>query len=326
MVRILVTGGAGYIGAHACKALARAGFEPVTYDNLIYGHEDAVKWGPFERGDVLDGARLAQVMERWRPEAVMHFAAFTSVAESVADPGRYYRNNVEGSLSLFGAMVAAGVKRIVFSSTAAVYGPPAVLPVREDAALQPISPYGRTKLMIEQALGDFAQAHGWRAVALRYFNASGADPEGEAGERHEPETHAIPLAIQAALGQGPRFKLFGTDYPTPDGTAVRDYIHVTDLAEAHVKALDFLNRAEAPMTPFNLGIGKGLSVREIITAVETALGVSVPLDVAARRAGDPPVLFADPTKAMRLLNWSPRFADIDVIARTAAAWHRANPR
>lgn len=239
---VLVTGGAGYIGSHACKALANEGYIPVAYDNLVYGHDWAVKWGPFERGDILDRARLDEVMNRYKPKAVMHFAAFAYVGEFVADPGKYYRNNVMGSLTLLEAMRDHGAKHFVFSSTCATYGIPDALPIREDAPQNPINLYGASKLFVERMLKDFEAAHRIGSIALRYFNAAGADPDNETGESHDPETHMIPLVLDAASGRRPSVTIFGTDYNTPDGTCIRDYIHVTDLAEAHAKALSVLER------------------------------------------------------------------------------------
>ena len=319
---VLVTGGAGYVGAHSCKALAAAGYQPVVYDNLVHGHEAAVRWGPFERGDTADRARLDEVFERYRPVAVMHFAAFTSVGESVADPGRYYRNNVGGTLALIEAMVAHDVRRFVFSSTAAVYGLPGRVPVTEGAPAAPINPYGHSKHMVEQILADFEAAHGITSAMMRYFNAAGASPEGEIGEDHDPETHLIPLALDAVAGRGPELTVFGTDYPTPDGTCIRDYIHVGDLADAHVRALDYLGGGGATRA-FNLGTGTGVSVREILDAIARVTGKDVPHRVGPRRPGDPPVLVADPSRAMAELGWQPRLSDIDTVIATAWAWHRA---
>jgi UDP-arabinose 4-epimerase len=317
---VLVTGGAGYIGAHACKALSVAGYRPVACDNLVHGHESAVRWGPLEIGDIADRARLDEVFAAHRPEAVMHFAAFTAVGESVADPGKYYRNNVAGTLGLLEATVAHGVGRFVFSSTAAAYGLPERVPIREDEPNRPINPYGRSKLMVEQMLADFAAAHGLKSAIMRYFNAAGATPDREIGEDHDPETHLIPLALDAAAGQGPALTLFGDDYPTPDGTCIRDYIHVSDLADAHVLALDRLGEVE-PVRVYNLGVGSGVSVREILAAIERVTGRSVPHRIGPRRAGDPPVLVADSSRARSELDWSPRMSDIDTIIATAWAWH-----
>lgn len=318
-MRILVTGGAGYIGSHTCKALARAGHEPIVFDNLAYGNADAVRWGPFEQGDILDGARLDEVMQRHRPDLVMHFAAFAYVGESVTDPAKYYRNNVVGSLSLLDAMVRNAVDRIIFSSTCATYGVPEQLPISEDTPQNPINPYGFTKLAVEHALGDYGRAYGLKWAAMRYFNAAGCDPDGELGEEHEPETHAIPLAIMAALGTGPSFRIFGADYDTPDGTAVRDYIHVSDLAAAHVLGAEYLARGGESQA-FNLSTGQGVSVLDIVKSAERATGRKVPTDMVGRRAGDPPVLYAVAEKANRLLGWTPAFSDIDETIATAARW------
>ena len=318
---VLVTGGAGYIGSHACKTLSRAGFTPVAVDNLVYGHEWAVKWGPFIKGDVRDGRLLDQAFGTFRPVAVMHFAAFAYVGESVSDPGKYYENNVAGTISLLEALRRNGCPNIVFSSTCATYGNPDRVPISEDHPQRPINPYGRSKFMIEQILRDFHDAYGLRYASLRYFNAAGGDPDGEIGEDHEPETHLIPLVVHAALGLRPFVEVFGTDYPTPDGTAVRDYIHVTDLAEAHVLALQRL-RACGESVCLNLGSGKGHSVREVIRAVEEEMGTKVPVREAPRRAGDPPMLVAEAARAAGHLHWKPRFTDIRFIVKTAVQWHR----
>lgn len=318
---VLVTGGAGYVGAHACKALAAAGYQPVVYDNLVHGHELAVRWGPLERGELSDRARLDEVFDRHCPEAVMHFAAFTAVGESVSDPGKYYRNNVAGSLALIEATAAHGVDRLVFSSTAAIYGLPDRIPITEDAPNNPINPYGRSKLMIEQILFDFEAAHGLKSAIMRYFNAAGASPDGEIGECHDPETHLIPLALDAVAGKGPELTVFGTDYPTPDGTCVRDYIHVSDLADAHVQALDRL-AASGTTRAYNLGTGSGVSVREILNAVEKVTGKAVPHRLGPRRPGDPPVLVSDPSRARAELGWEAGKSDIETIIATAWAWHK----
>ena len=315
---ILVTGGAGYVGAHACKALSAAGWLPVAYDNLSNGHEAAVKWGPLERGDIADRSALDAVIATHRPVAAMHFAALTSVAESVADPSAYYRNNVAGTLTLLDSLRAGGIDRLVFSSTAAVYGTPETVPIPEDAPKAPINPYGRTKWTAEQLLSDFAHAHGLNATALRYFNAAGADPGGEIGEDHSPETHLLPLALDAASGNGPALTVYGEDYPTADGTCIRDYIHVTDLADAHVRALDGGNGYRA----YNLGTGKGASVREVLGSVAAITGKAVPHRIGPRREGDPAELVADPSRAFAELGWSPRLSGLETIVETAWAWHR----
>ena len=320
---ILVTGGAGYVGAHACKALANAGRFPVVYDNLSRGHRASVRWGPLVEGDLHDRDRLVAAMREHRVDGVLHFAALAYVGESVTEPETYYRNNVEGTLALLSAMRAAEISTIVFSSTCAVYGNPREVPIGETTPLDPVNPYGETKRAIEQALRWFG-AYGLRSVALRYFNAAGADPDGEIGEDHDPETHLIPLAIRAALGQAGPLQVFGTDYPTADGTAVRDYIHVADLADAHVRALDYL-RNGGDSGVFNLGTGRGHSVREIIAAVARVGGFAVPHRDVGRRSGDPPELVADPALAKSKLGWQPQASDIDTIVRTALAWHTRHP-
>jgi UDP-arabinose 4-epimerase len=322
---ILVTGGAGYVGSHACKALAGAGYRPVVYDNLSRGHREAVRWGALVEGDLRDRARLAAALREHDVSAVMHFAAFAYVGESVADPELYYANNLGGTLSLLGAMRDAGVGSIVFSSTCAVYGVPQTLPIRETTAKAPLNPYGDTKLAIERALHWYAGAYGMRYMALRYFNAAGADPDGETGEDHEPETHLIPLVLRAALGRGNPVEIYGTDYPTPDGTAIRDYIHVTDLADAHVRALADL-AAGGDSAALNLGTGSGASVREVIAAVERVGGRVVPHREAARRPGDPPELVADPALARARLGWQPRRSALETIVGTALAWETRSGR
>jgi UDP-arabinose 4-epimerase len=316
---ILVTGGAGYVGSHACKALAGAGYRPVVYDNLSRGHREAVRWGPLVEGDLHDHARLVAALTSHQVAAVMHFAAFAYVGESVADPEIYYANNLGGTLALLGAMRKAQVETIVLSSTCAIYGVPENLPIRETTAKAPLNPYGETKLAIERALHWYAAAYGMRYAALRYFNAAGADPDGEIGEDHEPETHLIPLVLRAALGRGDPVEIYGTDYPTPDGTAIRDYIHVSDLAEAHLRALGHL-AAGGDSAALNLGTGRGCSVREVIAAVERIGGRKVPQREVARRPGDPPELVADPMLARSLLGWQPRHSDLDTIIGTALAW------
>lgn len=316
---VLVTGGAGYIGSHACKALAQAGCIPVTYDNLSRGHRHAVRWGPLVEGEIADGAAVAAALKTHRVSSVMHFAAFAYVGESGTDPALYYRNNVVGTLALLDAMREAGVDRIVFSSTCATYGLPERMPIAETTPQRPVNPYGETKLAIERVLHWYGEAYGLRSVALRYFNASGCDRAGEIGEEHEPETHLIPLVLRAALGSGPPVSIFGTDYPTEDGTAVRDYIHVEDLAAAHVRALQYLAEGGAS-TALNLATGRGYSVREIIAAAARAAGRDVPQREAPRRAGDPPALIADPSQARAVLGWQAECSDLDTIIRTALAW------
>jgi UDP-arabinose 4-epimerase len=317
---ILVTGGAGYIGSHACKALAKAGYEPIAYDSLVRGHREAVRWGPLIEGDLADRDKLAATLKRHAIAAVMHFAAFAYVEESVKQPELYFRNNVINSLGLFEIMLAANVKRIVFSSTCATYGIPDQVPIRETSPQRPVNPYGEGKLMVERALHWLGAAHGLTHVALRYFNAAGADPDGEAGEEHEPETHLIPLILQTALKRRKRIDIYGTDYPTPDGTAVRDYIHVQDLAEAHVKALQYLDAGGASVA-LNLGTGTGHSVRETIAAAERVTGLAIAKQETPRRPGDPPMLVADPSRAREVLGWQARISDMDSILATAWAWH-----
>ena len=316
---VLVTGGAGFVGSHACKALAAAGFLPVTYDNLSQGHRWAMRWGPLEIGDIEDRDRLQQVMDRYRPVAVMHFAALIAAGESVAQPGKYYRNNVSRFLVLLDAMQRQKIDRIVFSSTAAVYGTPERTPIDEKHPLAPINPYGTSKLMGERILQDYAAAHGLRSIALRYFNAAGADPDGEIGESHEPETHLIPIVLEAAAGDRPHVAVFGADYPTADGTCVRDYVHVADLAAAHVLALTRLESAHGAEA-FNLGNGNGFTVREVIAAAERVSGTKIAVKLEPRRAGDPPVLVADASRARTELNWQPAYSDLDTQIGNAWRW------
>ncbi|THD77695.1 MAG: UDP-glucose 4-epimerase GalE [Phenylobacterium sp.] len=322
MTTVLVTGGAGYIGSHACKALAKAGYTPVVYDSLVYGHEWAVKWGPLERGDILDVQRLAEVIAAHRPAAVMHFAAFAYVGESVIDPAKYYRNNVLGTLSLLDAMRAAGLDKLVFSSTCATYGVPATTPIREDDPQAPINPYGASKLMVERILADYRVAYGLRSVALRYFNAAGCDPDGELGEEHDPETHLIPLVLEAAAGLRPSITVYGDDYATPDGTCIRDYVHVSDIAEAHVQALQALQAGAELRPAYNLGGGAVLSVADVIAAASAVTGRAVPVAMGARRPGDPPVLSADASRAADDLGWRPRHPHIEDMLASAWTWQQ----
>jgi UDP-glucose-4-epimerase GalE len=320
---VLVTGGAGYIGSHACKALSRAGYRVVVFDNLSAGHREAVKWGELVEGDTADVSSVRAALRRHRVSAVMHFAALLDVGESVREPLRYYHTNVNGSLCVLDAMAVESVQHFIFSSTCATYGEPQETPIPETHPQQPINAYGQTKLAVEQALPHVERAAGIRWMALRYFNAAGADPDGEIGEDHSPEIHVIPRAINAATG-GPAFQVFGDDYPTPDGTCLRDYIHVADLADAHVKALQSLERG-AGSGAYNLGTGHPHSVKEVIQAVERATGREVPRQVGSRRPGDPAVLYATPQKAQMELGWRPQFPDLDTIVRTAWTWHRNRP-
>jgi UDP-glucose-4-epimerase GalE len=322
-MNILVIGGAGYVGSHAARLLDRAGHDVWIYDNLVYGHRAAALPGKLIEGDLLDQPKLEAVLAEKKIEAVMHFAAFALVGESVQEPAKYYQNNVVGSIRLLDAMRAAGVKKIVFSSTTATYGAPERVPITEEEPQRPINPYGFTKLVIEQALADYASAYGLGYAALRYFNAAGAGPEGDIGEDHAPESHLIPIVLQVALGQREQITIFGDDYPTPDGTCVRDYVHVDDLAAAHLKALELLKPGEG--LKLNLGTGRGNSVRQVIDACRRATGHPIPEQIGARRAGDPPELVADSRKAQRLLDWKPKYADIDAIVETAWRWHQAHP-
>ena len=319
MTSILVTGGAGYIGSHVCKALAGNGYEPVAFDNLSHGHAHAVQWGPLVEGDIADHRLLVETMQRFRIAAVMHFAALIQVGDSMRVPLRYLQTNVGGSLTLLQAMLDSQVKSIVFSSTCAIYGTPQRLPLDEQHPHVPVNAYGASKMMVEQSLEWAAHAHGMTYAALRYFNAAGADPAGELGEEHDPETHLIPLVLQAALGLGPAIDIFGTDWPTPDGTCIRDYVHVHDLADAHLSALRHLLDGGASLA-VNLGTGRGYSVVEVIDAVERVTGRIVPRRAALRRTGDPPVLVADPRLARTALNWIPRHSDLDQIVQTAWLW------
>lgn len=316
---VLVTGGAGFVGSHACKALASAGFLPVTYDNLSQGHRWAVRWGPLEIGDIEDRDRLQQVMDRYRPAAVMHFAALIAAGESVTEPAKYYRNNVSRFLVLLDAMQRQKIDQIVFSSTAAVYGTPERTPIDEKHPLEPINPYGMSKLIGERILQDCASAYGLRSIALRYFNAAGSDPDGEIGEAHDPETHLIPIVLEAAAGDRPHVAVFGTDYPTADGTCVRDYVHVTDLASAHVLALARLKGAHGAEA-FNLGNGNGFTVREVVAAAERVSGAKIAVKQEPRRAGDPPVLVADASLARAELGWRPVYSDLDTQIGNAWRW------
>ncbi|KQZ56356.1 UDP-glucose 4-epimerase [Lysobacter sp. Root559] len=321
-MNVLVCGGAGYIGSHMVRRLAAAGHQVTVFDNLSTGHREAVAGAELVVGDLLDPSALAQLFGQRRFDAVVHFAARSLVGESVAQPYLYYENNVVGSLNLLRAMREAGVERIVFSSTAAVFGHPECEPIDEDHPTRPINPYGASKLMVERLLADAAQAYGLRSVSLRYFNAAGAATEGGIGEAHEPETHLIPNVLRSALGRGPALKVFGTDYPTRDGTCVRDYVHVDDLCEAHLAALRFMGET-AGAHLFNLGNGQGFSVLEVLDAAARVAGAKIDYETAPRRAGDPAVLVASSRKAREQLGWSPRRTDIEAIIASAWNWHRA---
>lgn len=322
-MKILVTGGAGYVGSHAAKLLTSKGHYVVVYDNLSNGHRKAVPDAELVVGDLLDADKLGNLMSRGRFDAVMHFAALAYVGESVTEPAKYYQNNVVGTLALLEAMRAAGVKRIVFSSTCATYGEPRSVPIAEDHPQSPVNPYGFTKLAIERALSDYRHAYDFGYAALRYFNAAGAAADGSIGEDHDPESHLIPIALQVALGQRESLKIFGDDYPTPDGTCIRDYVHVDDLAMAHLTALEMLEPGSE--IKLNLGIGRGSSVREVVETCEKVTGRSIRTESAPRRPGDPPELVADPRRARAVLNWEPKVTSLEAIVETAWRWHSANP-
>ncbi|MDL2404333.1 UDP-glucose 4-epimerase GalE [Rhizobium calliandrae] len=316
---VLVVGGAGYIGSHTCLDLANKGFRPVVYDNFSNGHREFVKWGPAEEGDIRDRARLDEVLAKYKPAAILHFAALIEVGESVKDPVSFYENNVIGTLTLLSAAQTAGIGAFVFSSTCATYGLPQSVPLDESHRQVPINPYGRTKYIVEQALADYDQYKGLRSVVLRYFNAAGADFEGRIGEWHTPETHAIPLAIDAALGRRQGFKVFGSDYDTRDGTCVRDYIHVLDLADAHVRAVEYLLRGGESVA-LNLGTGTGTTVKELLSTIETVSNRPFPVEYVGRREGDSTTLVANNDKARDVLGWSPKY-DLSRIIESAWNWH-----
>ncbi len=322
-MNILVVGGAGYIGSHACRHLLDAGHNVSVYDNLSRGHREAVPEGLLIEGEVADREKLVRVIRERQIEAVMHFAAFALVNESVNDPSLYYRNNVIAALELLEAMRETGVTKFVFSSTTATYGEPDVVPIPETTPQHPINPYGFTKLVIEQALADYAAAYGLGYAALRYFNAAGARPDGTIGEDHDPESHLIPIVLQVSLGQRDKITIFGDDYATADGTCVRDYIHVDDLADAHLRALDTIRPGEGLW--LNLGTGRGTSVREIVEACRAVTGHPIPETMGQRRAGDPPKLIADARKATEVLGWTPRYTEPAEIIETAWRWHRSHP-
>lgn len=323
-MKVLVTGGAGYIGSHTCKLLKGSGHEPVVFDNLSTGNRALVRFGPMHHGDINDAHALRKVFAAERPEAVIHFAASAYVGESMRVPLTYYRNNITGTLNLLDTMADAGVMKLVFSSSCATYGEPSVMPIREDAAQVPINPYGESKLFGETMMKAMAATGALDCIALRYFNASGADPEGEIGELHDPETHIIPLVLSALAGHESNFAILGDDYDTPDGTCIRDYLHVNDLASAHLAALQKLTGGPG-FDAFNLGTGRGLSVREVVTAAERVTGRTLNVRVGPRRPGDPPSLVADPSKAQEALGWTPKHSDISTILSTAWNWmHAAN--
>ena len=320
MSTILVTGGAGYIGSHACKALARAGYTPVCYDNLERGHAWAVKWGPLELGNILYRERLDEVLQKYKPDAVMHFAGYIAVGESVEKPRLYHEINVKGSRTLIEALIANKINKIIFSSSAAIYGMPEQIPIAESHPINPVNPYGENKAEVERMLAEFNETSDLRSVSLRYFNAAGADPDRETGEAHNPETHLIPLVLDTAAGLTPDIKIFGNDYDTRDGTCIRDYIHVTDLVEAHLLALDALLQ-DAKSTTYNLGSGTGCSVMEVIAAARQVTGKEIPVTVTERRAGDVDVLVCSSDQIKTELGWQPQYSDLDTIIKTAWQWH-----
>lgn len=318
--KVLVVGGAGYIGSHVCKALAESNYYPVTYDNMVNGHSWAVKWGPLEVGDISDEGRLDQVIKKYRPEIVMHFAAFAYVGESVYNPMKYYCNNVAGTLSLLKVLINNKIDKLVFSSTCATYGVPEKVPLSEKCIQNPINPYGRSKLMVEKILKDFDNAYHLKSISLRYFNATGADPAGEIGECHEPETHLIPLILDVASGRREHIQIFGDDYETVDGTCVRDYIHVADIANAHVLALEKL-LCGGGTASYNLSNGRGYSVKEVIQAACYVTGEAIPVITVPKRPGDPPILIGDAIEISRELGWKPRYISIDEQVSHAWLWH-----
>lgn len=317
---ILVTGGAGYIGSHTNKELHKRGYQTVVYDNLVYGHKESVKWGTLEIGDLSDKERLESVFQAYPIEAVLHFAAYAYVGESVTEPAKYYNNNVCNTINLLDIMKKYKVNHIIFSSTCATYGVPEKMPITEDMPQNPVNPYGATKKIVERILEDYHKAYGLYYCCLRYFNAAGADPDGEIGESHTPETHLIPLILDAASGKRESISIFGTDYPTEDGTCIRDYIHVTDLADAHIRALEYLKQG-GESTCFNLGNGNGDSVQHVIEVVKQVTGKEFKVKEEKRRAGDPPVLIGSAEKAEKVLGWKPKYAEIETIVEHAWKWH-----
>lgn len=322
-MNVLVTGGAGYIGSHTCKLLAKAGFHPLALDDLRRGHRSAVNWGPLIEGDCGDPATLETVFSKYSIDAVIHFAAYAYVGESMQAPEMYFRNNVVGTLNLLDAMKAHDVRTIVFSSSCATYGHPVTVPINEDHPQAPVNPYGESKRMVEGLLRWYGQCHGFKWAALRYFNAGGCDPDGEIGEDHDPEPHLVPRVLAAAAGRLPSVEIYGTDYSTPDGTAIRDFIHVTDLAQAHIHAANYL-LAGGVSGAFNLGTGTGHSVREVITAAERVTGKSIPVNEQPRRPGDPSELIAEASKARNVLGWTPLHSDLHTILETAWRWQNRN--
>jgi len=322
---ILIVGGAGYIGSHTSKLLSKRGYKTVVFDSLVYGHREFAKWGEFVLGDLGDREQIRACFKKYQIEAVMHFSAFAYVNESVIDPAKYYRNNVANTLNLLDIMRELGVNKFIFSSSCATYGYPKEIPISENHPQSPINPYGKTKLMVEDILKDYDRAYGIKFINLRYFNAAGADPEGEIGEWHDPETHLIPLTIYAALGRRESIKIYGTDYPTQDGTCIRDYIHVFDLADAHIKALEFL-QGKKESDSFNLGNDRGHSVREVVDMVRRKAGENFKIVESERREGDPPVLISDSRRAKGILGWTSQYDSLETIVETALHWHKREKR
>ena len=320
MSNILITGGAGYIGSHVCKMLAEEGHTPIAYDNLSNGNRDAIQWGPFEEGDILDQDKLRYVLNKYQPEAVMHFAAYAYVGESIIKPKKYYRNNVVGTLNIAECMLQESINNLIFSGSCATFGAPESMPINETYAQNPINPYGKSKVAAENIINDFSSAHGLRSVILRYFNAAGADKDLEIGELHSPETHLIPLLFDACTRTINNFNVNGDDYDTFDGTCIRDYIHVTDLADAHILAYKKLKQ-DGVTTSYNLGNGEGFSIKQVIHMVEKVTGLDVPFGIVSRRVGDPPILIADSTKARKELLWSPVNSSLENIIESAWLWH-----
>ena len=322
MLNILVTGGGGYIGSHCCKELYNKGYNPITFDNLVYGHRENVKWGDFYKGDIGNEQDLEPFFEEYKIEAVIHFAAYAYVGESIVDPGKYYTNNLKNTITLLHHLLKKNIKYFIFSSTCATYGNPKKIPLDESHPLFPINPYGRSKRMIEEILQDFNRAYGLKFVSLRYFNAAGADPDSDTGENHDPETHLIPLALDVAVGKSEAIQVYGTDYNTKDGSCIRDYIHVSDLASAHVLALESMLEGK-PGGFFNLGTGHGHSVLEVIEQASKISGKEIPYIVTDRRPGDPPILIASNKKAVNELGWKPKYKDLEDIIHTAWNWHKS---
>ncbi len=318
---VLITGGAGYIGSHTCKALANLGYMPIVYDNLIYGHEWAVKWGPLEKGDIGDRFRLDEVIKKYDPIAVIHFAGYAYVGESVKEPSKYFQNNVVGSLNLLQSMKDFEINKIIFSSSCSSYGIPEFVPIEESQLQNPVSPYGASKFMTERMLKDFSHAYGIKSISLRYFNAAGADPEMELGECHDPETHLIPLILDVALGKRKKITIYGDNYDTPDGTCIRDYVHVSDIAHAHVLALQALEK-NAFTSAYNLGNGTGYSVKEVITVARKVTGHPIPVEITSRRQGDVGILIGSSKKIEDELGWRTSLSSLENIIETAWLWHK----